>query len=275
MQNPAFRNPAFQNDAQGAGTAVSAERLQEMYEQPAYQRPDTEPMTIQDSLVKSTLAFVILIAGAVVGWIAVAAMLQNATTTTPAMGVFIGAGLVALVLGFVNVFKREPSPALILVFAAAQGVLVGGISQFYEIMQPGIVFQAVLATLVVVGVTLALFASGKVRASKKATKVFLIVMVAYLAFSLINVVLMLTGAVDDPWGLRGTVSIFGIPLGVVLGILAVLLGAYSLVLDFDFIQRGVRSGAPRKYGWTAAFGIMVTVVWLYLEILRLIAIARR
>lgn len=272
MQNPAFRNPAFQD---GAQSTVSAERLQEMYDQPAYRRPDAEPMTIQDSLQKSALTFAVLIAGAVVGWVAVAAALQNATTTAPAMGIFIGAGLVALVLGLVNVFKREPSPALILLFAVAQGVLVGGISQFYELMMPGIVFQAVLATLVVVGVTLALFASGKVRASKRATKIFLIVMVAYLAFSLINVVLMFTGVVTDPWGLRGSVTIAGIPLGVILGILAVLLGAYSLVLDFDFIQRGVRNGAPKKYGWTGAFGIMVTVVWLYLEILRLIAIARR
>jgi len=274
MQNPAFRSSAFQDGANGAGT-VSAQRLQEMYEQPAYQRPDTETMTVQDSLLKSALTFVILIAGAVIGWISVAATMQNATSTAPAMGIFIGAGLVALVLGFVNVFKREPSPALILLFAAAQGVLVGGISQFYEVMEPGIVFQAVLATLVVVGVTLALFASGKVRASKRATKIFLIVMVAYLAFSLINVVLMLTDVVTDPWGLRGSFTILGIPLGVILGVLAVLLGAYSLVLDFDFIQRGVANKAPKRYGWTGAFGIMVTVVWLYLEILRLIAIARR
>ena len=275
MQNPAFRNAAFQNGAEGAAATVSAARLQEMYEQPAYQRPESEPMTIQDSLLKSALTFVILLAGAVVGWIAVSMALQNATTTAPAMGIFIGAGLVALVLGFVNVFKREPSPALILIFAAAEGVLVGGISQFYELMEPGIVFQAVLATLVVVGVTLALFASGKVRASKRATKIFLIVMVAYLVFSLVNVLLMVTGVVNDPWGLRGSVTIAGIPLGVILGLLAVLLGAYSLVLDFDFIQRGVRSQAPKKYGWTGAFGIMVTVVWLYLEILRLIAIVRR
>lgn len=275
MQNPAFRNAAFQNGAEGAAATVSAARLQEMYEQPAYQRPESEPMTIQDSLLKSALTFAILLAGAVVGWIAVAMALQNATTTAPAMGIFIGAGLVALVLGFVNVFKREPSPALILIFAAAEGVLVGGISQFYELMEPGIVFQAVLATLVVVGVTLALFASGKVRASKRATKIFLIVMVAYLVFSLVNVLLMVTGVVNDPWGLRGSVTIAGIPLGVILGLLAVLLGAYSLVLDFDFIQRGVRSQAPKKYGWTGAFGIMVTVVWLYLEILRLIAIVRR
>jgi uncharacterized YccA/Bax inhibitor family protein len=142
-------------------------------------------------------------------------------------------------------------------------------------MYPGIVTQAVLATFAVVGVTLALFASGKVRASARATKIFLIAMVGYLVFSLINVGLMLFGVSTDPWGLRTGVDIFGIPLGVILGVLAVLLGAYSLVLDFDFIQKGVQNRIPKKYQWTGAFGVMVTVIWLYLEILRLIAIARR
>lgn len=99
-------------------------------------------------------------------------------------------------------------------------------------------------------------------------------MVGYLAFSLINVVLMLTGANSDPWGLRSQ-PIFGIPLGLILGVFVVLMAAYSLVLDFDFIQRGVNNKAPRKYGWTGAFGIMATVIWLYLEILRMLAIARR
>src|SRR5690606_19128899 len=129
------------------------------------------------------------------------------------------------------------------------------------------VMQAVIATLCVVGVTLWLFASGRVRASKKATKIFLIALIGYAAFSLINVVLMLTGAVTDPWGLRTGVEIFGIPLGIVLGVFAVLLGAYSLVLDFDFIQRGARNGAPKAYGWRGAFGVMLTMIWLYLEIL--------
>ena len=71
-----------------------------------------------------------------------------------------------------------------------------------------------------------------------------------------------------------TSPITGIPLGLVLGALAVLLGAYSLVLDFDFIQKGVQQRVPKKYAWTGAFGIMVTVIWLYLEILRMLAIAR-
>src|SRR5690606_21516331 len=132
--------------------------------------------------------------------------------------------------------------------AGAQGIFLGGISSFFEFMYPGIVTQAVLATFSVVGVTLALFASGKVRASGKATKVFLIAMGGYLLFSLINVGLMAFGVNNDPWGLL-TQPILGIPLGVILGVLAVLLGAYSLVLDFDFIQKGVQNRIPKKYQW--------------------------
>ena len=134
--------------------------------------------------------------------------------------------------------------------------------------------QATLATLVVVGVTLALFASGKIRASKRATKIFLIAMVGYLVFSLINVFMMMFGATDSAFGLSSEVEIFGIPLGLLMGPLVIIMGAYSLVLDFDHIQQGVRNGAPRQFAWRAAFGIMVTVIWLYVEILRIIAIAR-
>ena len=76
------------------------------------------------------------------------------------------------------------------------------------------------------------------------------------------------------FGLRSSIEIFGIPLGLIIGVFVVIMAAYSLVLDFDQIQRGVRNGAPRVYGWVGAFGIMVTVVWLYVEILRMIAILR-
>ncbi len=265
MQNPAFRNSAFQSGSQGAAATMTATQLQDLYDQPSAQRPTTEPMTIQDSLTKSAMTFAILLAGAVIGWV-----------TAPLVPMlWIGAAIVGFVFALINVFRREPSPAMILIYAGAQGVFLGGISLFYEAMLPGIIMQAVLATLVVVGVTLALFASGKIRASKRATKIFLIALVAYVVFSLVNVILMVSGVTNDPWGLSGQVRILGIPLGVILGVLAVLLGAYSLVLDFDFIQQGVRNQAPRKYGWTGAFGIMVTVIWLYVEILRLIAIARR
>ena len=81
------------------------------------------------------------------------------------------------------------------------------------------------------------------------------------------------GALDNPWGLRGA-SIMGIPLGVVIGIAAVVLAAAFLVMDFDAIKRGVEGGIPARFSWSAAFGLVVTLVWLYLEFLRLLAILR-
>lgn len=260
------RSPAFATNAAGGVAAaqnMSAQQLDELYKSPS--APESEVMTVDDTIAKTVGAFALLLVGAVVGWIS--------APLIPFL--WIGAALVGLVLGLVNSFKREPSAPLILLYAAVEGVFVGGISWWYESsFGGGIVIQAVIASLVVVGITLALFASGKIRASKRATKIFLIAMVGYLVFSLINVVLMLTGANTDPWGLRSA-PVFGIPLGLILGVFVVIMAAYSLVLDFDFIQRGVNNKAPRKYGWTGAFGIMATVIWLYLEILRMLAIARR
>jgi uncharacterized YccA/Bax inhibitor family protein len=259
------RSPAFATNAQGGVAAaqnVSAQQLDEIYNRAS--APESEVMTVEDTIAKTVGAFAILLVGAAVGWLS--------APVIPFL--WIGAALVGLVLGLVNSFKKEPSAPLILLYAAAEGVFVGGISQLFESMFPGIVVQAVIASLVVVGVTLALFASGKIRASKRATKVFLIAMVGYLVFSLVNFGLTIFVPGMDAWGLRSQL-VFGIPLGLILGVFVVILAAYSLVLDFDFIQRGVNNKAPRKYGWTGAFGIMETVIWLYLEILRMLAIARR
>ncbi|MFE6965851.1 Bax inhibitor-1/YccA family protein [Agromyces sp. NPDC057679] len=267
LDNPAFsRNSAFsQQGAVAAAQDVSAQQLQEMYNQPSTP-PAGETMTVESTLGKSVAGFGLLLVGAALGWLTV--------ESVPFL--WIGAGIVGFVLALVNTFKREPSAGLILAYAGVQGVFVGGISAWYEMVYGGgIVAQAVIATLVVFGVTLALFASGKIRASKKATKVFLIAMVGYLVFSLINWGLMVFGVNDDPWGMRSANFLgTGIPFGVILGILVVIMAAYSLVLDFDFIQQGVRNRAPKKYEWTGVFGIMVTVIWLYLEILRMIAITR-
>jgi len=274
--NPAFnRSPAFSSNRDvaaklqaGATPAVSAEgmtaaQLTDLYSVPSATPSDTDRMTYEDTMVKIVTSFVILLVGAAVGWF------------FPVLA--LPAALVGFVLALVNIFKKKPSPALVLSYAAVEGIFVGGITVFFESRFPGIAVQAVLGTLVVVGVTLALFASGKIRASKKATKVFLIAMVGYGAFSLINFILMATGANSDAFGLRSAPIPFlgGLPFGVVLGVLVIIMAAYSLVLDFDSIQTGVKRGAPRIYGWTAAFGIMVTVVWLYLEILRLLALLRR
>ncbi|WNY32886.1 Bax inhibitor-1/YccA family protein [Curtobacterium flaccumfaciens] len=218
-------------------------------------------MSYEDTIVKTLLAFGVLVVGAVAGW-----------NLPPAVWV-VGA-LVGFVLALVNTFKKKPSPGLILTYAFFEGLFVGGISNYFQTAFPeadGIVAQAVFGTLGVFFVTLLLFRSGKVRATPKATRFFLIAMVGYMAFSLVNLVLMWTGVTQSAFGLMG-VTLFGIPLGVLIGIFVVVMAAYSLILDFDQIKTGVERGAPRIYAWTAAFGLIVTLVWLYLEILRILAI---
>lgn len=266
MANPAFSNsPAFSAVAaqklaarqNGAPPVPTPGQLQEHFSIPDATPDQMERMTYQDTIFKTLAGFAVLLVGAAIGWV------------FPALAIV---GLIAgLVLALVNIFKKKPSPALILAYAFAEGLLVGGVSMFFSTMWDGIVPMAVLGTLGVVAVTLALFANGKVRVSKRATQIFLVATLGYVAFSLVNVVLMMTGVVGGFGGARDFEIIPGVPLGIPLGILVVLLAAYSLVMDFDQIKRGVETGQPRIYGWTGAFGIIVTVVWLYLEILRLLS----
>ena len=141
----------------------------------------------------------------------------------------------------------------------------------------GIVIQATLATFAVIGVTLLLFMNNKVRTSPRMTKFIMIAMLGYLAFALVNFAISFT-----PWGQE--MGMFGmrsvdipgtnIPFGVVIGIFAVFMGAYMLVSDFEFIKRGVQSGAPRSFGWIAAYSLVATVVFIYIEILRILALFR-
>lgn len=293
--NPAFSNPAFQEQRPGltppaaqtqfaATTAQSVDvaaqaQLEGAFAAPAAGAVQTGRMTVEDTVVKTLALFGILLVTAVVGWIWTMSPVTAANPVPTMMPWIIGAmgGFVlAMVVTFTS--RKKVRPGLIFGYAAFEGLFIGGISAFFEFIWPGIVMQATLATLSVVGVTLALFASGKVRASAKATKIFMIAMVGYLVFSLVNVVMMMFGAFPagsgGPFGMLSNYTIAGIPLGVIIGVLVVIMAAYSLVLDFDSVQQGVRNGAPREYGWLGAFGIMVTVVWLYIEILRLIAILR-
>ncbi|WP_022900861.1 Bax inhibitor-1/YccA family protein [Humibacter albus] len=273
LSNPAFsRNPAFKpNNSAGTAAATetnalaTADGIQSLYEAPSATSSDTGRMTYEDTIVKTVLLFAVILATAVVGWFLPILMLPGA--------------IAGLVLGLVNSFKRKPSPALILLYGAAQGLFIGGISALFESMWNGVVIQAVLATLAVFTVTLILFANGKVRASARATKVFLVALIGYVLFGAVNIVVMMFGGFSQastggPFGIYSmhVPWLFNIPLGVLIGIVAVLLAAYSLVLDFDFIQNGVKNRAPRVMGWYGAFGLAVTLIWLYVEFLRLFAI---
>ena len=249
----------------------SPEQLNQQFNAPSAGPVETERLTYDGVIMKTALTLGVT----AVGFIITLGMLLVSGTSMPFYVLTYGGALVGFVLALVNIFKKEPSPALVLSYAAAQGLFLGGFSGLLEwgMGLEGIIFQALLATACVIGVTLAGYAFRIFRTSPKLNKIFFIVMIGYGLFSLVNLVLMLTGVNQDPWGMR-SMEIFGIPLGVLLGGLAVLLGAYSLVMDFEGIEMGVKRGVHKKYGWSAAFGLTMTIIWLYVEILRILAILR-
>lgn len=284
--NPVFNGQNFRSATRGGGragmgtasyagqTVANQQQLEDMYNRPSAGPADMGRMTFDDVIVKTILCLGVVLVGAAIP----AFVLPGLALPLMVLGMIGG-----LVLGLVNAFKREPVPALILAYAALQGLFVGGITMILEAQFPGIALQAVTGTLVVFGVTLALFKSGKVRATPKAMKFFMIAIISYALFSLVNLGLMLFGVTEGAFGLRstgipGTEGMFGfsegIPFGLVIGLLAIGLAAFSLIVDFTSISEGVRAGAPQRYSWTAAFGLTVTLLWLYVEILRLIAIIR-
>ena len=301
MSNFAFNNPAFQQQdprnvatypggpqaAQGAQAAsfqhagvdaATNAQLEGMYAAPAAGAIETDRMSVEDTVWKTVGLFVVLLATAAVGWVwTLGGTPFPERAAAVSMVPWMVGALVGFVLAMVVTFtsRKKVRPALIFAYAAFEGLFIGAISAFFEMIWSGIVMQATIATFSVIAVTLALFASGKIRASKKMTKIVMIAMIGYLVFQVINLILMWTGVLTQPFGAYSAPSpLFGLPWGVIIGVLVVFMAAYSLVMDFDQIQQGVRNGAPRKYGWLGAFGIMVTVVWLYVEILRIIAILR-
>ncbi|MDQ0676264.1 putative YccA/Bax inhibitor family protein [Pseudarthrobacter siccitolerans] len=238
---------------------MTDEQLQQMYNQPAAGPADTGRMTFDDVIVKTALCLGAVIVGA-------------AVTLTVGLGLasllMIVGALGGFVLALVNTFKKQPSPALILAYAGLEGLFLGGLTRILDTQYPGVGLQAVVGTLSVFAVTLLLFKSGKVRATPKAMRFFMIAIAGYALFSLVNLVMMLTGVTQEPFGLRSGI------VGVLIGVFAIGLAAFSLIMDFTSIEAGVRSGAPQRFSWTAAFGLTVTLVWLYVEIIRLLAILR-
>jgi uncharacterized YccA/Bax inhibitor family protein len=260
--NPAFSAPEFNRPA-----SLSVDELERLYRQPAAadpERADFTPasgqMTYNTVIAKTIISFIVLGLAAGVGWLFPVVALP--------------AAIAGFVLGLVNIFKKQPSPWLVLSYSAVQGLFVGGVSSIFNTMWDGIVAQALFGTTAVVAAVMFLYSNNMIRTSSRMTKIVLGLMVGYLVFSLVNFGLVLFGASESMFGLRGSVEVFGIPLGVVVGVVAVFLAVYSLMLDFDYVRNGVMSRIPELYSWRAAFGITLTVVWLYVEILRLLAIFR-
>ena len=245
--------------------------LEAQYQAPSATNADMRRMTYDDVIIRTAGMFAVILAMGALSWSLVTSS-DEATFSLGAMAVFAGA-IGAFVLGLVNSFKREPSPALILAYAAFEGLLLGGFSGIMEARYEGIVVQAVLATLATFGAMLAAYSFGGFRVQGRFRRVVVVATFGYMIFSLINFALMMTGITTGAWGLR-SLTIMGIPLGVPLGILAVILASFFLAIDFESIENGVRNGLPQRYAWAGAFGLVVTLVWLYVEFLRLLSYFR-
>jgi uncharacterized YccA/Bax inhibitor family protein len=269
------RNPVFSNnkafsqngyagfDTRGGGTGAqataataSAQDLQDMYAAPSATPLQTGRMTIDDVVMRTATIFAVLLTTAAATFFVV---------QPRSFALILGAGLVGFGLAMWISFSKTIRPALILAYAAVEGVFVGGISYVYaDIFGPGIVPQAILGTLGAFTAMLLLYRSGKVRATPKFTRTLLIAGAGYLVFALVNLgISLFTGS-----------SAYNTPFGWLIAAFGVGLASFFLILDFDTIEKGIRNGAPQQFAWVAAFGLVVTLVWLYLEILRLLAILR-
>ena len=247
---------------QGAPYGIDASQMcayEAAMNAPSADAVDRGRMTYDDVIVKTGITFGVIVVGAVLGW-------MTFTISMAAAVVLSGvATIVAFGLAMANTFMRITNPALVLAYAAFEGLALGAISAAFETRYPGIVIQAVVATL-------ALFASGRIRNSPKLARFTLIALVSFVVFRLLTVLLELSGAVDTT--AVGRMTVMGIPLGVVVGVVAVLIGTFCLIQDFDRVKVGVEYGAPARAAWTCAFGLAVTLVWMYLEILRLLSYLR-
>lgn len=231
-----------------------------------------ESMTIQGTVNKTLGLLVLLIFSAAWVWgkvIQPAPMFggleETARQTTSSVGPLMMLGVFGgLIAGFVTVFKKQWAAVTAPIYAVCEGLALGGISALFEVQYPGIVMQAVALTFGTLFCLLMAYKSGLIRVTEN----FKLGLVAA------------TGAICLVYLVGWIMSFFGINFGIIYGsgpvgigfsLVVVTIAALNLVLDFDFIEHGAETGAPKYMEWYAAFGLLVTLVWLYIEILRLLA----
>jgi uncharacterized YccA/Bax inhibitor family protein len=227
-------------------------------------------MTANGAFLKTFFLFLIVVAAGAIGW----SQTPDAKTTIDSRGVvtqtidFPAWAWIALFVGFglamVCIFRPKSSPFLAPLYAVAEGLFLGVISKAFEIQWDGIVAQAILATVAVFFATLALYVFGVVKVTRKFQMVVIGATVGVFLLYLGTWILSLFGADITFWN---EPSAFGIAFSVVVCVIASL----NLFLDYEFIAQAAKQGAPKYMEWYGAFGIMVTLVWLYLEMLRLLA----
>ena len=236
---------------------MQVDQLEQSYNAPAASSIRTGRMTIEDVVAKTGFLFAILV---VVGALAWGANLGQGALLIG----FLGGFVLAMVISFSKTIK----PGLVVAYAALQGLALGTISKYYESFYPGIVSQAVIGTIAAFAGVLFMYRSGRLRATPQFTRAVMGAAIGYFILGLVSLVASFFG-VGQGYGFYGVSGI-----GLLLAVAGVALASFFLVLDFDQIEKGVAAGVPEKESWRASFGLMVTIVWLYLEVLRLLSILR-
>jgi uncharacterized YccA/Bax inhibitor family protein len=249
--NPVFsRSESLRAAQQGVGfhsPAPSAEDVAAIYGTP-------QRMTMDDVIVKTGILLAVVVGVGAASW-----FLQ-----VP-LGVAMLAGLVGFALAMVNIFKKSISVPLIMAYAVAQGVFLGAVSASYEGQYSGIVVQAVVGTAAVFGAVLLGYRSGRLRATPKFAKVVTFGLVGLVAVVVLNLIASAFGA-GDTLGLST-----GGPIAILITLGLIVFGALTFVMDFDQADRMVAAGVPEQEAWRVAFGLVVGLIFLYLNILRLLS----
>ncbi|MFD6068592.1 Bax inhibitor-1/YccA family protein [Amycolatopsis lurida] len=268
-------NPAFRNLPRGAaqyGPNVGFNQPQGGV--PGYGPPQTSagagdrPMTVDDVVIKTALSLgTALVTGVLTAIWAISQLPVDAAgritgISGGVIGALVGGMLVGLVISLVIIFKQKPSGPLTLAYSAAEGVFLGAISGLFEALYPGIALQAIIGTAGVFVAMLVVYKTGAVKVTPKLTKWIIGAVVGVAILMLVNLITSFFGF--NP--LRD-----GGPIAIIFSLVVIGVAAFSFLLDFDQADRMIREGMPSKWAWFAAFGLMTTLVWLYLEILRLLS----
>jgi uncharacterized YccA/Bax inhibitor family protein len=221
----------------------------------------SDAMTISGTLSKIGLLLAIVSIVGAWSWNFTSSNIESAGLLT------IGASIAALIIALIIIFK-SPNPALIVTYTALQGIVIGAVSFLFGEAYQGIVAQAILFTLSITLGMLFLFATRLVTVTQKLRSMILIATVGVLIFYVLSFIISLFSPTFSEFVNSGT-------SGVVIAFIIVVIAALNLLLDFDFIEKGAEKELPKQFEWYGAFGIMVTLIWLYFSILRLLAASRR
>jgi uncharacterized YccA/Bax inhibitor family protein len=233
----------------------------------------TGPMTIDSVVQKTGLSLLVVLVAAFATWVLTPALGdRNGVLSTHAISQLSAAmavgGLGAFGLSMVNSFKRVISPALVLAFCALEGVALGAFSKFFDYQYGhGIVIQAVIGTFAAFAGTLAAYKFFDIKVSNKFRMGVMAAVFGMVGLSVLQLVVGVFG---------GDLGFYGLtPLGFVFSLVGLVLGIFMLILDFDYVENGIRAGLPERESWRAAFALTVSLVWIYTNLLRILAIMRR